>query len=151
MFLCATEDKGLLVFNADYTYSGQYLPQASGIDLSTRMVEGMALDDSQYLFSTNSGLFLCDLLGGALTRILDDEIDFSSFIIGIGEDHLLASLSLGLVVISYERKKGGSIYSQLNRPTLQITSLSVQLKMNWGTGGWKNPMTGSYTSIMQIV
>jgi len=100
--ICATEKNGLLIFNTNYNYIGQYLPDESLYAKKPIFFSGIALDDSYYLFTTSEGLFLFNGEDKSFQKVLSSDIAYSNDIVFLDEKSLLVSLNEGVAIIEYE-------------------------------------------------
>ncbi len=103
--LCLTERNGILIFNENYNFSGQYYPKELSIKDRIIFFNGLQLNKSDYLFTTSSGLFLFNLNSKKFKRILYEKINYCSSIIKIHNNKLLVTLIEGLAILEFQNKQ----------------------------------------------
>lgn len=101
--LCATEDDGLLVFKKDYSFFRRFmLPRNENGNGSTQFLDGIQLDNVNYLFATSNGLLNFNIDTGNFTKLLGSEIKNCRSIQKIDNKTILVTLSFGVAVINYK-------------------------------------------------
>ncbi|WP_159086074.1 hybrid sensor histidine kinase/response regulator transcription factor [Flavobacterium faecale] len=108
--VCATERKGILIFNEDYSFNHQYIPLFKKRNANVSFFDGIALDDSNYIFSTSIGLITFNLSTKKFTRIGQGKISFSKSIVKLSSSKILATLAHGVAVINFKANPKGSSF-----------------------------------------
>ena len=109
LVLCATESNGILVFNDDYNFKGQYLPSSEFSPKRISFFDGMELDDSNYMFTTSAGLIIFNVENETFKRVLPDEIGFCNYIIKVDSNTFFVTLETGVAV--FDMKAEGNNYT----------------------------------------
>ncbi|MCG9793705.1 hybrid sensor histidine kinase/response regulator transcription factor [Flavobacterium algicola] len=115
--VCATEHKGLLIFNDDYSFNHQYVPVLKG-SKSISFYDGIAIDDENYLFSTSIGIISFNLATKKYKLELATAIRYSKSLLKINKTQLVVTLDKGVAVVDY-KKTGSKIQYHLNHTDLK--------------------------------
>lgn len=107
--VCISENDGLLVFNDDYTFSKQYLP-----DSAIEFNDGFLLDKDSYILSANSGLFVFNIVNSEFKQVLSDKIKMTTSIERAGKDLCIVCIDFGFKLIEFE--KNNTEYLFKDRP-----------------------------------
>ncbi|UMB61742.1 ATP-binding protein [Lutibacter sp. A80] len=125
--ICATEGAGIVVFNEDYTVSGQYIPSGENFENNILFYKGIKLNNSNYIFTTSSGLIHFNLTSREFSRVLNDEIDYCNSVIKLDRETLLITLLNGVACVDYEFKNNRFSYKLVYKTleNYQFNSLLV--------------------------
>ncbi|NMH86863.1 hybrid sensor histidine kinase/response regulator transcription factor [Flavivirga algicola] len=117
--LCLTEGSGLLVFDNNYTFVGNYMPNNIVNPENILFFNGIALDASNYLFSSSMGLFHFRTDNFQFNKVLENDIQGTYYIESLGNGKILFSASRGVSIVTfsntgdkYQFKLGKSIYKK---------------------------------------
>ena len=105
LVLCATERRGVLVFDEDYAFKGNYMPNNIPNPESVLIYNTVALDASNYLFSSSVGLLHFNTDDFQLNKILGNTINGTSYIESLDKGKLLVATARGASLISYSKVK----------------------------------------------
>ena len=105
--VCATERKGVLIFNEDYSFNHQYIPMMKDKGQNILFYDGIAIDDDNYLFSTSVGLISFNLTNKKYTKFLGNSIRYSKSLLKLSNSKLLVTLEKGIAIITYKKSKKG--------------------------------------------
>lgn len=103
--VCATERRGILIFNDDYTFSHQYVPVLKQHSESILFYDGIALDEDNYVYSTSIGLVSFNLATKKFVKVLSKNINYSKSVLKLSKDKLLVTLETGVAIVDYKKNK----------------------------------------------
>ncbi|MGA9639245.1 hybrid sensor histidine kinase/response regulator transcription factor [Flavobacterium sp.] len=110
--ICATERKGILIFNDDYSFNHQYIPLLDNKQESPlSFYDGIEIDDDNYLFSTSIGLISFNLTTKKYQRVLSQKITYSKSLLKISKTQLLVTLEKGIAIVNYKSHKNSTNFS----------------------------------------
>ncbi len=109
--VCATEHKGVLVFNEDYSFIHQYIPLFKKADASVSFFDGIALDNDNYIFSTSVGLITFNISTKKFQRVLSPSVKFSKSILKLDKDKLVVTLDKGIAIVNYKTTAKTSVFN----------------------------------------
>ncbi|WP_163397297.1 hybrid sensor histidine kinase/response regulator transcription factor [Flavobacterium fluviatile] len=137
LVVCATERKGILLFNDDYSFNHQYVPAMKDRKESISFYDGIAVDENNYLFSTSIGLISFNLVTKRFTGVLGKSIRFSRSLTKLTDTKLLVTLEKGIAIINY---KGGENALKLS---LSHTNLEQHSFVTCALDRFKNVWLGT--------
>ncbi len=105
LVLCATDRRGVLVFDENYVFKGSYMPNNIPNPESALLSNGISLDASNHLFSSSEGLLHFNTDDFQLKRILGNTIKGTHCIESLGEGKLLVATARGASLISFNKIK----------------------------------------------
>jgi signal transduction histidine kinase/DNA-binding response OmpR family regulator len=109
--LCGTESEGIIVFDDQQQFIGQYTPSLSS-NVPPPVFNGtLKLSNKDYLCATSNGLFVFNIQNGEFNKVLGGEIDFSNFVISLDNNFLLIGMRTGVGLISYDSKAGEKVFN----------------------------------------
>jgi signal transduction histidine kinase/DNA-binding response OmpR family regulator/ligand-binding sensor domain-containing protein len=100
--VCATERKGILVFNDDYSFNHQYIPVFKKESANVSFFDGIALDNDNYIFSTSVGLITFNISTKKFQKVLSSSITYSKSVLKLDRSKLLVTLENGIAVVNYK-------------------------------------------------
>ncbi|MGQ1909432.1 hybrid sensor histidine kinase/response regulator transcription factor [Marinifilum sp. RC60d5] len=104
IIVCATGMEGILIFNDDYTFSKQYIPSEREFGENIDFNDGVMLDDENYVFSAETGVFLFNLKKAKFTRLFEKQITSTTSIEKAAEGSLILTLGSGLIILDYKKE-----------------------------------------------
>ncbi|WPR71382.1 ATP-binding protein [Flavobacterium sp. NG2] len=125
--LCATERKGILIFNEDYTFNHQYVPVLKGFSQSISFFDGIAIDDDNYLFSTSIGLISFNLSSKKYKRELSHVINFSKSLVKISKTQIIVTIDKGIAVVNLKRSQKNIQYQLSHTDLKQYDFVTVAI------------------------
>lgn len=115
--LCITERSGILIFKDDYTFFKHYFPPKGFTNENIRFFNGIQLDNSNYIFATSIGLIEFNLDTEQFQNILKSDINYSTSIIKIDKNTILATLFRGIAIINLTDQRNFSY--KINKKALK--------------------------------
>ena len=116
--ICATEGYGVIVLGKDFTYKNQYLLPNEDPNQPIIILDGVELDDTNFLYSTSKGLFLFDYEKKQFTPVLEDKIKYSRAITKTNNNDLIIGLDNGIIDVDYTKENGKYVF-QINHLDLK--------------------------------
>ncbi len=114
-FICVTEESGILVFDKNYNFKGNYYPEKEDHLEDLMFYQGILLDEDNYLLTSSRGLFLFNLKRRSFDRILDDVFFSCNSIARIDDSTLFITLSTGAVVLETIKKNSSQYDFKVSR------------------------------------
>ena len=104
--ICATEGNGILLFKNDYTFIEQCTPQFDVPSSDILFIDGLALDESNYLFSTSIGMVLFNIDTKQFNWVVKNHISESKSLIKLDERTLCITGLNGVSLVNYSAANG---------------------------------------------
>lgn len=123
--LCATERNGVLIFNGDYEFQGQFYPKKINSYDKIIFFGGVALNRTDYLFTSSAGLFMFSLKDKKFKRILS--FDYCNSITQIDESLYLLTLLKGAAIVGIDYQKGRAASFSLVKRIFEDNDLKTTL------------------------
>ncbi|UMB54029.1 ATP-binding protein [Lutibacter sp. A64] len=106
LIVCLTEGNGVALFNEDHSFIGRYIPTGESFDKNILFYKGIKLNNTNYVFTTSSGLILFNLKTKQFKKLLENKIDYCNSVIKLDEETLLISLLNGVAFVDFKIKNG---------------------------------------------
>ncbi|WP_066627008.1 hybrid sensor histidine kinase/response regulator transcription factor [Labilibacter marinus] len=103
--ICITDEEGILLFNFDYGFIGQYLPSKYIFQGNILIHDALKIYSSEYLLATNKGVLLFDVDSKEYRHILKKPFPVCHALTALNDTAVLAYANVGMSVIRLDSLK----------------------------------------------